>query len=95
MFPGCVQSGVFLDKFSTRTQRTCETKMIQAIHPIYCILHLSDMKLGGMDKMKYYVSQTDGLLEDGMRILMKKWSDPRMPTMDFSSCHLSKQDKDF
>ena len=69
--------------------------MIQAIYPIYCILRLSDMKLGGMDKMKYYVCQTDRLLEDGMRNLMKKWSHPRMPTMDFSSCCLSKQDKDF
>ena len=26
---------------------------------------------------------------------MKKWSDPQMPTMDFSSCCLSKQDKAF
>ena len=69
--------------------------MIQAIYPIYCILRLSDMKLGGMDKMKYYVCQTDRLLEDGMRNLMKKWSHPRMPTMDFSFCCLSKQDKDF
>ena len=50
--------------------------MIEAIYPIHRILHLSDMKLGGMDKMKCYVCQTDQLLEDGMRNLMKKWSDP-------------------
>ena len=66
--------------------------MIQAIYPIYGILHLSDMKLRGIDKMKYYVCQTDRLLEDGMRNLMKKWS---IPPMDFSSYCLSKQDKDF
>jgi len=33
----------------------CLFAIIQTLYPIFCILHLADMKVGGMDKLYYYV----------------------------------------
>ena len=36
--------------------------VIQALYPLYRLLHLADMKEPGIDKVKYYVMQFDRLL---------------------------------
>ena len=69
--------------------------MIQALYPIYRILRLADMKIGGMDKLKFYVLQTDRLLDAGVENVVKKWNDPRMPSMELRSAHLNSSDKKF
>jgi hypothetical protein len=40
------------------------------------------MKVGGMDKLYYYVMQTDRLLKPALENVMKLWKDPKMPTME-------------
>lgn len=73
----------------------CLFAVIQALYPIFCILHLADMKVGGMDKLYYYVMQTDRLLKPALENVMKLWKDPKMPTMELHFMKLTKADKEF
>ena len=38
----------------------------QCLYPLYRLLRLCDMKIGGICKVKYYVMQVDKLLDDGI-----------------------------
>jgi hypothetical protein len=51
------------------------------------------MKIGGMDKLYFYVSQTDRLLQPALENVVKRWTDPRMPVMDIAELKLTKADK--
>jgi len=46
--------------------------VIQALYPLYRLLHLADMKEPGFDKVKYYVMQVDCLLDDGIGKICSK-----------------------
>ena len=51
--------------------------------------------IGEMDKLYYYMRQTDGLLEPAMKNVMKLWSDESMPRMELSKLKLTKADKEW
>ena len=40
--------------------------IIQALYPLYHLLHLADMKKAAIDKVKYYIMQVDHLMDDGI-----------------------------
>ena len=43
----------------------------QMLYPLYRLLRLCDMKVGGIDKVKFYVVQVDRLLDEGLdRVLL-------------------------
>jgi len=69
--------------------------LIQACYPIYRILHLTDMRVGGIDKICFFVRQADRLLKQSMENAMERWHHPLMPMMELTKCNLSKSDKDF
>ena len=46
----------------------------QCLYPLYRLLRLADIKIGGIDKVKYYVHQVDCLMEDGIQQVKEKWS---------------------
>lgn len=69
--------------------------MVQALHPVYRLLRLADLKCGGMDRVKYYVLQTDRLLMPGLENVVTQWENPLMPNLELSSASLSKSDKEF
>jgi hypothetical protein len=73
----------------------CLFAIIQALYPIFRILRLADMKVGGMDKLYYYVMQTDRLLKPGLENVMKLWNEPKMPTMELHFMKLTKADREF
>jgi len=56
---------------------------------------LSDMKIGGMDKLYYYVCQTDRLLQPVMHNVMMLWKEVSMPKMLLDKMNLSAEDKKF
>ena len=72
---------------------SCLYAVIQSCYPIFRILRLADMKIGGMDKLYFYVSQTDRLLKPALENVVKRWTDPRMPVMDIAQLKLTKADK--
>jgi len=47
-----------------------------------------------MDKLYYYVMQTDWLLKPALENVMKLWNDPKMPTMELHFIKLTKADKE-
>ncbi len=47
--------------------------VVQALYPMFCILRLVDMKIGGMDKLKFYVMQADKLLPFYMENVKDQW----------------------
>jgi hypothetical protein len=47
---------------------------VQAVYFWYRMLRRADMKLGGMDKLKYYVCQADRLIAPGIDNLLKNGS---------------------
>ena len=51
--------------------------------------------VGGMDKLYYYVQQTNRLLEPGMKNVMKMFQDSKMPRMELSKLKLTKADKEW
>ena len=69
--------------------------MIQALYPIYHILHLADMKTGGMDRICYYIFQTDQLLANGLQNVSTKLAHPCMPAIALRGKVLSKQEQYF
>jgi hypothetical protein len=72
---------------------SCLYAVIQACYPIFRILRLADMKIGGMDKLYFYVRQTDRLLQPALENVVKRWTEPRMPVMDIAELKLTKADK--
>jgi hypothetical protein len=46
--------------------------LIQMLYPLYRLLHLCDTKTGCVDKVKYFVMQTDRLLESGLNNVLEK-----------------------
>ena len=69
--------------------------IIQACYPVFCILWLAGMKIGGMDKLYYYVSQTDRLLHLAMHNVMILWKEASIPKMLLNRMNLSAEDKKF
>ena len=51
----------------------------QAWYPLICLLRLADTSIGDMDKVKYYVSQIDRLLDRGLQNVIEKWTPPTRP----------------
>ena len=48
-----------------------------------------------MEKLYYYVRQTDRLLEPGMENVMKMFLDSKMPHMELSKLQLTKADREW
>ena len=48
-----------------------------------------------MDKLYYYVQQTNRLLEPGMENAMEMFQDSKMPRMELSKLKLTKADKEW
>jgi len=48
-----------------------------------------------MDKLYYYVQQTDRLLEPGMDNVIRVFQDSKMPHMELSNLKLTKADKEW
>ena len=69
--------------------------IIQACYPVFRILRLADMKIGGMDKLYFYVCQTDKLLEVAMQNVVDKWNDPATPKISLEKLKLKAEDKKF
>ena len=51
----------------------------QCWYPLFCLLRLADLAIGGMDKVKYYVCQMDRLLDSGLRNVLVKWRSADCP----------------
>jgi len=51
--------------------------------------------VGGMDKLYYYVQQTNRLLEPGMENVMRMFQDLKMPHMELSKLKLTKAGKEW
>ena len=51
----------------------------QAFYPLLRLLHLCDTRIGGMDKVKYYVCQVDRLLVPGLDKILELWIKPSNP----------------
>ena len=69
--------------------------IIQACYPVFRILWLADMKIGGMDKLYFYVCQMDKLLEVVMQNVVDKWNDPATPKISLEKMKLQAEDKKF
>ena len=46
----------------------------QAWYSLFCLLRLANTSIGGMEKVKYYVSQIDRLLAHGLQNVIEKWT---------------------
>lgn len=53
----------------------------QCWYPLFRLLRLSDLAIGGIDKVKYYVCQIDRLLDAGLSNVLAKWRMPDCPTL--------------
>ena len=73
----------------------CLFAIIQACYPVFRILWLADMKIGGMDKLYHYVCQTDWLLQPAMHNVMMLWKKASMPKMSLEKMNLSAEDTKF
>ena len=73
----------------------CLFAIVQVLYPIFRILRLADMKIGGADKLYYYVMQTNCLLDPALKNMVEHWNDAKMPKMDFNTLKLNKTDKAF
>lgn len=65
----------------------------QAWYPLFCLLRLADTSIGGMDKVKYYVSQINRLLDCGLQNVIAKWTHPTCPAeklLDASTRNIDK-----
>ena len=49
--------------------------------PLFRLLRLSDLALGGFEKVKYYVCQIDRLLDTGLSNVLAKWQMPDCPSL--------------
>jgi hypothetical protein len=50
------------------------------------------MRVGGMDKISYFVRQADLLLKSAMENALDRWHHSLMPTMEMSKCNLTIED---
>ena len=87
--------GFLADIFNCTQFWKCLFAIIQALYPVYRILRIADTMVGGMDKLYYYVRQTDSLLEPGMENVMKMFLDSKMPHMELSKLKLTKADREW
>lgn len=62
-------------------------------YPVFCILCIACAIIRGMDKLHYYVRQTDGL-KPAMKNVVKLWEDPHMSHMELFALKLSKADEE-
>ena len=65
----------------------------QAWYPLFHLLRLADTSIGGMDKVKYYVSQIFRLLDHGLQNVIAKWTHPTCPAeklLDASTRNIDK-----
>ena len=53
----------------------------QCWYPLFRLLRLSDLALGGIEKVKYYVCQIDRLLDSGISNVLAKWQMPDCPSL--------------
>lgn len=100
----CTRAPVFVDnkKFgfladilnSTQFWK-CLCAITQALYPVYCILQIADMMVGGMAKLYYYVRQTNRLLEPGMENVMNMFLDAKMHRKELSKLKLTKADREW
>ena len=95
LFVDCKKFGFLADILNSTQFWTCLFAIIQALYPVYCILRIADTMGGGMDKLYYYVQQTNRLLEPGMKNAMKMFQDSKMPHMELSKLKLTKADKEW
>ena len=51
----------------------------QCWYPLFCLLRLADLAIGGIYKIKYYVCQMDRLLDSGLRNVLVKWRSANCP----------------
>lgn len=51
----------------------------QCWYPLFRLLRLADLAIGGIDKVKYYVCQMDRLLDSGLRNVLVKWRSTDCP----------------
>ena len=53
----------------------------QCWYPLFHLLRLSDLALGGIEKVKYYVCQIDRLLDSGLSNVLAKWQMTDCPSL--------------
>jgi hypothetical protein len=71
--------GFLADIFNCTQFWKCLFATIQALYPVYCILWIADMMVGGMEKLYNYIRQTDRLLEPEIENVMKMFLDSKCP----------------
>ncbi len=77
--------GFLADIFNSTQFWKCPIAIIQALYPAYHILRIADTMVGGMDKLYFYIRQTDRLLKPRMENVMKMFLDSKMPHVQLSS----------
>jgi len=53
----------------------------KALYPMYRLLRLADMKIGGIDKVKYFMHQIDRLLLQSVDEVFEKWNSDSCPAL--------------
>jgi len=53
----------------------------KALYPMYRLLRLADMKIGGIDKVKYFMHQIDRLLQQSVDEVFEKWDSDSCPAL--------------
>ena len=53
----------------------------KALYPMYRLLRLADMKIGGIDKVKYFMHQIDRLLLQSVDEVFEKWDSDSCPAL--------------
>ena len=67
MFVDYKKFRVVIDIINSSAYLVCLFAIIQACYPIFRILRIADTMIGGMDKLYYYMRQTDSFLEPAMK----------------------------
>ena len=47
--------------------------VVQLLYPLYRLLRLADMRIGGLDRVKCYILQADRLMNDALENVVTKW----------------------
>jgi hypothetical protein len=55
--------------------------VFKALYPMYRLLRLADMKIGGIDKVKYFMHQIDRLLPQSIDEVFEKWDSDSCPAL--------------
>jgi hypothetical protein len=53
----------------------------KALYPMYCLLRLADMQIGGIDKVTYFMHQIDRLLQQSVDEIYEKWENDSCPAL--------------